>query len=57
MDDVLYDGLTAVSCASTGESNTFQGMGFHYRSSWSDRVQIISGKHKGETGTVTNENG
>ena len=63
MDDVLYDGLTAVSCASTGQSTTFQGMfhyqsttlepmGFHYRFSRGDRVQIISGKHKGATGTV-----
>ena len=32
--------------------NTFQGMGFHYRFSRGDRVQIISGKHKGATGTV-----
>ena len=49
---VLVDGLTAVSCASTGQTNTFQGMGFHYRFSRGDRVQIISGKHKGATGTV-----
>ena len=27
-------------------------MGFHYRFSRGDRVQIISGKFKGETGTV-----
>ena len=27
-------------------------MGFHYRFSRGDRVQIISGKHKGATGTV-----
>ncbi|MBQ29374.1 MAG: hypothetical protein CL434_06160 [Acidimicrobiaceae bacterium] len=44
--------LTGFSCASTGQSNTFQGMGFHYRFSRGDRVQIISGKHKGATGTV-----
>ncbi len=50
--DVLVDGLTAVSCASTGQINTFRGMGFHYRFSRGDRVQIISGKHKGATGTV-----
>ncbi|MEE3012760.1 MAG: KOW motif domain-containing protein [Chloroflexota bacterium] len=63
MYDVLYDGLTAVSCASTGQSTTFQDMfhyqsttlepmGFHYRFSRGDRVQIISGKFKGHTGTV-----
>jgi len=44
--------LTAVSCVSTGQANTFQVMGFHYRFSRGDRVQIISGKHKGATGTV-----
>jgi len=49
---VLVDGLTAVSCASTGQTNTLQGMGFQYRFSRGDRVQIISGKHKGATGTV-----
>jgi transcription elongation factor len=49
---ILVDGLTAVSCASTGQTNTLQGMGFHYRFSRGDRVQIISGKHKGATGTV-----
>ena len=27
-------------------------MGFHYRFSRGDRVQIISGEHKGATGTV-----
>ena len=63
MGDVLVDGLTAVSCASTGQSTTFQGMfhyqstrleqmGFHYRFSRGDRVQIISGKFKGHAGTV-----
>ena len=55
--------LTYLYCASTGQSNTFQGMfyyqsttlepiSFHYRFSRGDRVQIISGKHKGATGTV-----
>ena len=44
--------LTTVSCASTGQANTLQGMGFHYRFSRGARVQIISGKHKGATGTV-----
>ena len=44
--------LTPVSCASTGQTNTFQGMGFHYRFSRGDRVQIISGKVKGHIGTV-----
>ena len=52
MDDVLGDGLTTVYCANTGQTNTFQGMGFHYRFGRGDRVQIISGKHKGATGTV-----
>ena len=63
MGDVLVEGLTAVSCASTGQSTTFQGMfhyqstrlepmGFHYRFSRGDRVQIISGKFKGHAGTV-----
>ena len=63
MGDVLVDGLTAVSCASTGQSTTFQGMfhyqstrleamGFHYRFSRGDRVQIISGKFKGHAGSV-----
>ena len=49
---VLGDGLTGFYCASTDQNNTFQGMGFHYRFSRGDRVQIISGKHKGATGTV-----
>jgi ribosomal protein L24 len=44
--------MTGFSCASTGHSDTFQSMGFHYRFSRGDRVQIISGKHKGATGTV-----
>jgi hypothetical protein len=44
--------LTCIYCASTGQSNTFHGMGFHYRFSRGDRVQIIYGKHKGATGTV-----
>ena len=48
----MGDGLTTVYCANTGQTNTFQGMGFHYRFSRGDRVQIISGKHKGATGTV-----
>ena len=52
MGDVLDDGLTTVYCANTGQTNTFQGMGFHYRFSRGDRVQIISGKFKGHTGTV-----
>ena len=44
--------LTGFSCARPRQSHTFQGMGFHYRFSRGDRVQIISGKHKGATGTV-----
>ena len=55
--------MTDVYCASTGQSTTFQAMfhhqsttlepmGFHYRFSRGDRVQIISGKHKGATDTV-----
>jgi len=44
--------LTGFSCASPCQSHMFQGMGFHYRFSRGDRVQIISGKHKGATGTV-----
>ena len=48
----FWSELTAVSCASTGQANTFQVMGFHYRFSRGDRVQIISGKHEGATGTV-----
>ena len=55
--------MTDVYCASTGQSATFQGMfhyqsttlepmGFHYRFSRGDRVQIISGKFKGHTGAV-----
>jgi len=55
--------MTGESCAGTGQSTTFQGMfhyqsttlepvSFHYRFSRGDRVQIISGKHKGETGIV-----
>ena len=48
----MGDGLTSISCASPRQSHTFQGMGFHYRFSRGDRVQIISGKHKGATGTV-----
>ena len=55
--------MTDVYCASTGQSTTFQcmlhyqsttlePMGFHYRFRRGDRVQIISGKHKGATGTV-----
>ena len=44
--------LTTVSFASTGQTNNLQGMGFHYRFSRGDRVQIISGKFKGHTGTV-----
>ena len=39
--------LTGFSCANPRQSHTFQGMGFHYRFSRGDRVQIISGKHKG----------
>ena len=34
------------------QSTALQPMGFHYRFSRGDRVQIISGKFKGETGTV-----
>ncbi len=63
MGDVLGDELTSVSCASTGQSTTFEGMfhhqsttlepmSFHYRFGRGDRVQIISGKFKGNTGTV-----
>jgi ribosomal protein L24 len=59
----LGDELTTVDCANTGQTNTFHGMfhyqsttlepmGFHYRFSRGDRVQIISGKFKGHTGTV-----
>ena len=55
--------MTRESCAGTGQSTTFQGMfhyqstalepmSFHYRFSRGDRVQIFSGKHKGETGIV-----
>ena len=55
--------MTGESCAGTGQSTTFQGMfyyqsttlepmSFHYRFSRGDRVQIISGKYKGETGIV-----
>jgi len=44
--------MTDVYCASPSQSHTFQDMGFHYRFSRGDRVQIISGKHKGATGTV-----
>ena len=44
--------LTGISCAKSLQSNTFQSMGFHYRFSRGDRVQIISGKHKEATGTV-----
>ena len=55
--------MTDVYCASTGQSTTFQcmlhyqsttlePMGFHYRFSRGDRVQIISGKFKGHNGTV-----
>lgn len=59
----MEDKLTAGDCANLAQSTTFQSMfhfqsttlepvGFHYRFSRGDRVQIISGKFKGETGTV-----
>ena len=50
--DNVWDRLTAIDCANSGQTNTFHGMGFHYRFSRGDRVQIISGKFKGHTGTV-----
>ena len=34
------------------QSTTLEPMSFHYRFSRGDRVQIISGKLKGHTGTV-----
>jgi len=34
------------------QSTTLEPMGFHYRFSRGDRVEIISGKFKGHTGTV-----
>ena len=34
------------------QSTTLAQMSFHYRFIRGDRVRIISGKHKGETGTV-----
>jgi hypothetical protein len=44
--------LTCIYCASPVQFHTVQGTGFHYRFSCGDRVQIISCKHKGATGTV-----
>ena len=43
--------LTCIYCASPVQSHMVQGMSFHFRFSGGDRVQIISGKHKGATGT------
>jgi len=34
------------------QSTTLEPIGFHYRFSRGDRVEIISGKFKGHTGTV-----
>ena len=52
LSHVSGSGLTGVSSAITDQSTSLESMRYQHRFSKEDRVQIISGKHKGATGTV-----